>query len=303
MASINLASIQNLLRPGLAGVTGMYDQIPTQWSQVFDTENSEMNSEITAEERYLGLARLKNEGAQIEFDNAAGDRFRWTVQHTVFGLGYAVTKEAIEDNLYKKQFNTSNLGLVNSFKQTKEIVAANVLNNGTVYNASIGGDGVALFSTAHPVDGATWANRPAVDVDLNEAALENALTTIRYFPDQANLRVLAKGQKLIVPPQLEYVANRILETDLRVGTSDNDINAIKYLGKLPGGVVVMDFLTSPFAWFVKSDIKGLVNYNRRAFSTDMQADFTTGNLMVTGDERYSFAAINPRSVYGSFATS
>jgi len=297
---INLAQIRQELLPGLRGVEGRYQQIPTQWDKVFDRGTSNMAIERTSEMRFLGLAQFKTEGGSIMFDNAAGDRYVYNQEHVELGLGYAITRRAIEDNLYKDQFDPSNLGLMESFAQTKEILGADVLNSGDTYDPNVGGDGVALFSTAHPIDGNTWANRPTVDVDLSEAALENAQIAIRYFPDQAGLRIMARGKLLIVPPQLKYVATRLLMTELRPGTANNDVNALKWGDDYSEGFQVMDFLTSPYAWFVKTTIKGLLYLERRRFDTDMQVDFTTQNLLVAGTERYSFNYFNPRAAYGSF---
>lgn len=297
---INLAQIRQELLPGLRGVEGRYEQIPTQWDKVFERGTSNMAIERTSEMRFLGLAQFKTEGGAIASDNAAGDRFVYNQEHIELGLMYAITRRAIEDNLYKDQFDPSNLGLMESFAQTKEILGADILNSGDTYNPDVGGDGVALFSTAHPIDTGTWANRPSTDVQLNEAALENAQIAIRYFPDQAGLRVLARGKMLIVPPQLKYVATRLLMTELRPGTANNDVNALKWGNDYAEGFQVMDFLTSPSAWFVRTDKKGLLYLQRRTFDTDMQVDFTTQNLMVSGTERFSFNYYNPRAAYGSF---
>lgn len=297
---INLAQIRQELLPGLRGVEGRYQQIPTQWDKAFDRGTSNMAIERTSEMRFLGLAQFKTEGGSIMFDNAAGDRYVYNQEHVELGLGYAITRRAIEDNLYKDQFDPSNLGLMESFAQTKEILGADVLNSGDTYDPNVGGDGVSLFSTAHPIDGNTWANRPTVDVDLSESSLENAQIAIRYFPDQAGLRIMARGKLLIVPPQLKYVATRLLMTELRPGTANNDVNALKWGDDYSEGFQVMDFLTSPYAWFVKTTIKGLLYLERRRFDTDMQVDFTTQNLLVAGTERYSFNYFNPRAAYGSF---
>jgi hypothetical protein len=192
-----------------------------------------------------------------------------------------------------------------SFNQTKEIYAANVLNTGNVYNSAIGGDGVALYSTAHPVDGNTYANRPSVDVDLNEATLLSAMISIRRnFIDQAGLKFYARAKKMVVPPELEPIAIRLLHTELRPGTADNDTNAIRSTaGGLGEGYMVNDFLTSPYAWFLLTNIDGLLYLERVPFETDMQVEFTTDNLLVKGYERYSFSYYNPRATYGTFPTS
>ena len=303
--AVNLSAIKDLLLPGLRGIEGKYEQIPSQYDKIFTKHDSKLALERTAEMRYLGLAQLKTEGGQTSFDNGAGERYVYNQEHTEIGLGYAITRKAIDDNLYKTQFAPSNLGLVESFAQTKEIYGANILNTATTYNASVGGDGVALCATNHPIDGGTVANKPTVDVDLNEATLLNAMIAIRTnFKDQAGLKVFARGRRLVVPPQLEPVAIRLLKTELRPGTADNDVNAIfTTAGGLPEGYMVNDYLTSQYAWFLLTNIDGLSYMERIKFETDMQVDFVTDNLLVKGYERYSFGYYNWRSIYGSFPTS
>lgn len=299
----SLTDIRDLLLPGLRGVTGEYQQIPTQWTHIFRRGKSEMALERTVEMRFLPLAQLKNEGQGTTFDNASGERYVYNQEHNEIALGYSITRKAIDDNLYKAQFNPSNLGLQRAFAQTKEIYGAGVLNTANVYNAAVSGDGVALCATNHPIDGGgTVANRPTTDVDLNEATLQSALIQIRQFKDAAGLRVMARGRKLVVPIQLEYVAIRLLKTELRPGTNDNDVNATIVSGGLPEGHVVLDFLTSAFAWFVLTTIDGLLYLDRVPFETDMQVDFTTDNLLVKGYERYSFGYYNWRAIWGTFPT-
>ena len=302
--AVNLSAIKDLLLPGLRGVEGKYEMIQSQYDKVFTKHDSKMALERTAEMRYLGLAQLKTEGGQTAFDSGAGERFVYNQEHTEIALGYAITRKAIDDNLYKTQFHPSNLGLIESFQQTKEIYGANVLNTATTYNASIGGDGQALCSTAHPIDGGTVANRPTTDVDLNEATLLNGMISVRTnFKDQAGLKVFARARKLVVPPQLEPVAIRLTKTELRPGTADNDVNAIMMTaGGLPESYMVNDFLTSSRAWFLLTNIDGLSYMERIKFETDMQVDFVTDNLLVKGYERYSFGYYNFRSIYGSFPT-
>ena len=303
--AVNLSAIKDLLLPGLRGIEGKYEMIPSQYDKIFTKHDSKMALERTAEMRFLGLAQLKTEGGQTAFDNSAGERYIYNQEHTEIALGYAITRKAIDDNLYKSQFMPSNLGLVESFHQTKEIYGANVLNTATTYNASVGGDGVALCSTAHPIDGATVANTPSVQVDLNEATLLNSMIAIRTnFKDQAGLKVFARGRRLVVPPALEPVAIRLTKTELRPGTSDNDVNAIMMTaGGLPEGYMVNDFLTSQYAWFLLTNIDGLSYMERVKFESDMQVDFVTDNLLVKGYERYSFGYYNWRSIYGNFPTS
>jgi len=302
--AVNLSAIKDLLLPGLRGIEGKYEMIPSQYDKIFTKHESRMALERTAEMRYLGLAQLKTEGGQTAFDNGAGERYVYNQEHTEIALGYAITRKAIDDNLYKTQFAPSNLGLVESFQQTKEIYGANILNTATTYNASIGGDGKALIATDHPIDGGTVANKPLVDVDLNEATLLNGMISVRTnFKDQAGLKVFARARKLIVPPQLEPIAIRLTKTELRPGTADNDVNAIiSTSGGLPEGYMVNDFLTSASAWFLLTNIDGLSYMERVKFETDMQVDFVTDNLLVKAYERYSFGYYNWRAIFGSFPT-
>jgi hypothetical protein len=208
----------------------------------------------------------------------------------------------LDDNLYKDQFGPTTIGLTESFAQTEEIVHANVLNTATTFNASVGGDGVALVSTAHPIDNGTYANRPSPDVGLNEAGIEYALQQIRVFPDQAGNRLLARGRKLIVPIALEFTAERLTKAELRPGTNNNDITAFLSAGGLPDGYQVMDYLTSATAWFITTTIQGLVSYERIPFEVDLQVDPVTGNLLLIGYQRYGCAWRNPRGLWASFPT-
>ena len=302
--AVNLSSIKDLLLPGLRGVEGKYDQIPRQWDKIFTKHDSKMALERTAEMRFLGLAQLKTEGGQTAFDNGAGERYVYNQEHVEIALGYAITRKAIDDNLYKSQFQPSNLGLMESFAQTKEIYGANVLNTATTYNSAIGGDGKALCATDHPIDSGTVANTPTVQADLNESTLLNGMIAIRTnFKDQAGLKVFARGRRLIVPPAQEPVAIRLTKTELRPGTANNDVNAIMMTaGGLPEGYMVNDYLTSTRAWFLLTNIDGLSYMERVPFETDMQVDFVTDNLLIKAYERYSFAYYNWRSIYGSFPT-
>ena len=261
-----------------------------------------MAVERNASMAYLSLATLKTEGGATTFDNGAGERYVYNQYHSEIGLGYAFTRRMIDDNLYKRQWKPANLGLQKSFNQTKEIYGANVLNTATTYNATVVGDGQPLCSTAHPIDGGTFPNRFTVDMDLNEASLLNAQTSIRQlFRDNRGLRLQARARKLIVPLALEPVAIRLLKTVLRPGTADNDVNAIlETSGGIQDGFLAHDYLSSPTAWFVKTDQEGLLYLQRVAFEMDMQVDFTTDNLLVKGYERYSFSYYDPRAIWGSF---
>lgn len=303
--AVNLSSIKELLLPGLRGIEGKYEQIPAQYDKVYAKHDSKLAFERTAEMRFLGLAQLKTEGGQTAMDNGAGERFVYNQEHVEIGLGYAITRKAIDDNVYKTQFHPSNLGLIESFQQTKEIYGANILNTAQTYNNQVGGDGVALCSTAHPSDYGPLANTFTTQTDLNEATLLNSMVSVRVnFRDQAGLKVFARGRKLIIPPQLEPVAIRLLKTESRPGTADNDVNAIfTTAGGLSEGYMVMDFLTSPYAWFVLTNIDGLAYMERVGFETDMTVDFVTDNLLIKAYERYSFGYYNFRSIFGSFPTS
>lgn len=294
---ITRGSEQDLLLPGLAGVEGKYPQILRQWPNVFWRGFSKMALERIAEMRYTGLAQLKQEGAATVFDNAPGERFIWQILHSAYGLGVAITREALDDNLYKEHFGPMSMGLAESFAQTEEIIHANIINQSTTYNSNFIGDGQPLASIQHPIDNDVYANRPSPDLDLNEAAIEYALQQIRVFPDQAGLRMLARGRKLVVPIALEFTAERLTKAELRPGTNTNDITAFLSSGGLPEGYQVMDYLTSPYLWAVLSTIRGLVSYERVPFELDLQVDPVTGNLLVVAYQRYGVGIRNPRGVW------
>ena len=303
--AINRSQIPSELRPGLAAITGKYKEMPAHYKELFHIGQSRMAVEISVEMAFVGLAQLKGEGSATAFDNAAGERFKYNIQNNAVGLGYAMTREAIDDNLYKDQFGPNNMGLARAFRQTKEILCANVLNTGNVVNSTIGGDGVALFATNHPIDNGTYGNRPATDMDFNESSLEAALTQINYFPDQRGLLNSINGRKLAVAPANRWAAERIVKTEYRPGTNNNDVNAIMSSGALPGGYTVNPFFTSAYAWFLLTDLdgEGLVLYDRVPYEMDIDVDAITGNLNVTGYERYGIGYNNPRGVWGTFPTS
>lgn len=264
-----------------------------------------MAVERSTQMAFVGLPYLKDEGAATQFDNQAGERFTWAFVHIEVALGYAITRKAIDDNLYKAQFNPTNLKLQEAFAQFKEIQGANVLNLGNVYNSAQIGDGVALFSTAHPYDGGTWANTSSTPKSLNESSLLADMTNVRTnFVNERGLRILSRARRLVVPPNLEQVAIRLCKTELRPGTADNDVNAILTLsGGLPEGFIVMDFLTSSFAWFLTTNIEGLIHMLRIPYESDMWVDNITDNLLVKAYERYSFGLNDPRAAWGEFPTS
>lgn len=303
--SVNLAAIRDLLLPGLMDVTGEYPEIENNWSGVFTTHQSNMALERTTQMRYMSIARLKTEGGATTFDNNAGERFVYNMEPIEAGLGYAITRKAIDDNLYQDAFMPTNLGLAKSFREFWEVEAADIFNTATTYNAALQGDGQPLLSTAHPYDGGTWANTSTVPLNLNEASLLSGQKAIRKnFVDEAGLRVRARARKLLVPVDLEDVAIRLTTTPLRPGTGNNDVNAILTLsGGIPEGYKVMDYFTSALAWFLLTDIKGLIHLARVAFELDMFCDFITDNLLVKGYERGGFFYNDPRCVWGQIPTS
>lgn len=302
---IALAALRNELLPGLFDVRGSYDMIPRQWDKVYKTRKSNMAIERSTQMAFLGLPFFKTEGAATQFDNEAGERWAWNIEALEVALGYSMTRKAIDDNLYKQQFNPTNLKMQEVFAQFKEIQAASVLNTATVQIPGLGGDNVPLASTAHPVDGASYANRFSVDISLNESSLLQAMVNVRAgFVNERNVRILSRGRQLIIPAQLEPVAIRLLRTELRPGTSDNDVNAVlTTAGGLPEGYIALDFLTSSFGWFLKTNIEGLIHILRIPFEMDLWVDNVTDNLLCKGYERYVFAYNDPRCLYCSFPTS
>ena len=302
---VNTTQIKSELFPGLRAVEGKYKEIERQYDKIFAVGKSNMALERVTSMAYLGLARLKTEGGGTFFDNNAGERFIYNQEHIEIALGYAITRKAIDDNLYKSQFQPSNLGLQFSFNQYKEIQGASIFNSGTTYDNNVGGDGQALFSASHPIDGNTIANIPSVPQDLNESSLLNAMTTVRQtWRDNRALKIQGRARKLVVNPTLEPVAIRLVKTELRPGTADNDVNAIlSTAGGLPEGHMVNDYLTSNYAWFLLTNSKGLTYLQRIAFEMDMFVDFYTDNLLVKGYERFSFSYQDWRAVWGSFPTS
>src|SRR5882762_8942528 len=302
---VALASIRSELLPGLFDVRGSYEMIPRQWDKVFKTHKSAMAVERSTQMAFVALPFLKDEGAATQFDNNAGERFTWAFVHIEVALGYAITRKAIDDNLYKAQFNPTNLKLQEACAQFKEIQGANVLNLGNIYNNTQIGDGKALFAIDHPWDSGTWANTSAVPKSLNESSLLAVMANVRSnFVNERGLKIMARARRLVVPVNLQPVAIRLLKTELRPGTADNDVNAILTTsGGLPEGFLVMDFLTSNFAWFVTTNIEGLIHMMRIPYESDMWVDNITDNLLVKAYERYSFGYNDPRAAWGEFPTS
>lgn len=302
--AVNTAQIRSLLLPGLYDVAGEYEQIAKQWDKIFTVHKSTLRVESKAQMRILSLAQFKTEGGATAFDNNAGQRFIFNAQAFQVGLGYSITRESLDDNQYVKDFNLMKLPLANSFNQFKEINCANVLNNATTYDPTVGGDGVALSSASHPYDGGTWSNTFSTQLDLNESSLIQACLNIRAnFVDEAGLKIMARAEKLIIPVALTAVAERLLKTELRPGTANNDVNAII---SMPGGIkeyMVNDYLTSQYSWFLKTNIDGLVMMQRIPFETDMWVDNNTDNVLIKGYERYIGTYNDPRCMYISSPTS
>lgn len=300
----NSAQIKNLLLPGLYKVSGQYERYPTEWSKIFTTVKSTLQTETAVQTRILGLAQMKVEGGATAFDNNMGQRFVWNATAFEVALGYAITLRSVEDNQYTKDFNLMNLKLMDSFKEFKEIQAANVLNNSTTYDATVGGDGVALLSTSHPYDNGTWANTFSTQLDLNESSLLQAYINIgSTFVDEAGLRIDAKATKVVVPPALEPVVQRLMNAELRPGTANNDPNVIPTMSSGTDKFMVYHYLTSNYAWFVLTNKPGLHYFDRIGFDTDLWVDNVTDNIMCKGRERYTFNYRDPRALYGSTPTS
>jgi len=299
MAIITSSSFAKLLWPGLNSIYGKsYKDYPVEWEQLFEKNTSDKAYEEDVGLSSFGLASVKSEGAPITYDTER-QGFTSRYSHVVYALGFIITREIYEDDQYAKVGAQKAKGLARSMRQTKEIIGANIYNRATS-GSFLGGDGVALLSTAHPnVSGGTFSNRIAVDADLSEAALEQATIDIAGFRDDRGLLIAAKPQKLVIPYQLQFEAQRILNADGRVGTDLNDPNAIKQMGMF-NNVVVNHYLTDPDAWFILTDVAdGLKYFERRGDAFEMDNDFDTENAKFKATARYSFGWSDPRAIYGS----
>ena len=298
--AISRAQLLKELLPGLNALFGLeYSRYGEEHKEIYDTETSERSFEEETKLSGFSAAPVKNEGSAIAYDNA---QEAWTARynHETIAMGFSITEEAMEDNLYDSLSARYTKGLARAMAYTKQVKAAAILNNAfsPVYTY---GDGVSLCSTAHPlVSGGTNSNRPTVGADLNETSLENAVIQIAAWTDERDLLIAAKPKKLIVPPALQFVATRLLETSLRVGTADNDINALKNNGSIPEGYAINHWLTDTNAWFLTTDVpNGLKHFVRTPMSTSMDGDFDTGNTRYKARERYSFGVSDPLGVFGS----
>ena len=298
--AISRAQLAKELEPGLNALFGMeYARYENEHAEIFETEASDRAFEEEVLIVGFGNAETKSEGQSVNYDSASeGFTARYT--HETIALGFALTEEAVEDNLYDRLGARYTKALARSMAHTKQVKAANVLNN--AFSSSFtGGDGVSLINTSHPLaGGGTLANRQTTMADLNETSLENALISISTFVDDRNMILALQGTKLIIPPQLQFVADRLLESPGRVGTSDNAINAVRNMGLLPQGYSVNHFLTDTDAFFILTDVPdGFKHFERTPISTSMEGDFDTGNVRYKARERYSFGFSNPRCVFGS----
>jgi hypothetical protein len=299
--AISRAQLLKELLPGLNALFGLeYARYGEEHKEIFDIETSERSFEEETKLSGFSAAPVKNEGSAIAYDNGQ-EVFTARYTHETIALGFSLTEEAIEDNLYDSLSARYTKALARAMSYTKQTKAASVLNNGFAASGYNGGDGQPLFSTSHPLtSGGVNSNRPSTMVDLNETSLEAAVIQIAAWTDERSLLIAAKPKKLIIPPSLMFVATRLLETELRVGTSDNDINAIKNNGSIPEGYTVNHFLTDTNAWFLTTDVpNGLKHFVRTPMSTGMDGDFDTGNVRYKARERYSFGWSDPLGMWGS----
>ena len=298
--AISRAQLLKELVPGLNALYGLeYKTYAEEHKEIYETETSERSFEEEVKLSGFSAAPVKNEGSAMAYDNAQ-EAFTSRYNHETIALGFSLTEEAIEDNLYDSLASRYTKALARAMAYTKQIKAASVLNNG--FSSSFpGGDGVSLFNANHPlVSGGVNSNVPSVGVDLNETSLEAAIIQISQWTDERGLLIAAKARKLIVPTQLQFVATRLLQTELRVATADNDLNAVKAMGAVPEGYTVNHYLTDPNAWFIKTDVpNGLKHFVRTPMSTGMDGDFDTGNVRYKARERYSFGWSDPLGMWGS----
>lgn len=295
--AISRAQALKELLPGLNALFGLeYQKYENEHAEIYDTETSDRSFEEEVKLSGFGAAPVKPEGSAITYDNAQ-ESFTARYNHETVAMGFSITEEAMEDNLYDSLSSRYTKALARGMAYTKQVKAASLLNTG--FTTFQSGDGVTLFNTAHPtVAGGTNRNRPGTDVDLNETALEQAIIDIAAYVDERGLLIAAQARKLIVPPALMFVATRLLQTELRVGTSDNDINAMKKMGSIPEGFRVNHYLTDPDSWYIKTDIpNGMKHFVRVAMQTGMDGDFDTGNVRYKARERYSFGVSDPLAMY------
>ena len=299
--AISRAQLLKELLPGLNALFGLeYARYGEEHKEIYETETSERSFEEETKLSGFSAAPVKNEGSAIAYDNAQ-EAFTARYNHETIALGFSLTEEAIEDNLYDSLSARYTKALARAMAYTKQTKAAAVLNNGFSAGPYAGGDGVALFSTSHPlVSGGVNSNTPSTPADLNETSLEAAVIQIAAWTDERGLLIAAKPKKLVVPPALQFVSTRLLNTELRVGTNNNDINAIVNNGSIPDGYCVNNYLTDTNAWFLTTDVpNGMKHFVRTPLSNSMDGDFDTGNVRYKSRERYSFGFSDPLGMFGS----
>ena len=287
------------LEPGLNALFGLeYNRYENQHAEIFTTETSDRAFEEEVMLSGFANASVKPEGSAVTFDNAQ-ETYTARYQHETVALAFAITEEAIEDNLYDRLSSRYTKALARSMANTKQVKAANVLNR--AFNSSFaGGDGKELCATDHPTIFGTVKNELSTSADLSETSLEQALIDINAFTDERGLKVAARGVKMIIPSELQFTAERIMNSANRVGTADNDINALKSMGMIPQGYSVNNYLTDTDAFFIITDVpNGLKYFERSPIKTSMEGDFDTGNVRYKARERYSFGFSDPRGIFGS----
>jgi len=297
--AISRAQLLKELLPGLNALFGLeYKKYENEHTDIYVTENSERSFEEEVKLSGFGAAPVKSEGSALAYDNAQ-EAFTARYNHETVAMGFSITEEAMEDNLYDSLSSRYTKALARAMAYTKQVKAASLLNTG--FTAFKGGDAVSLFNSSHPtVGGGVNSNQPAVAADLNETSLEQAVIDIAAFVDERGLLIACRPKKMIVPPSLMFVATRLLQTEMRVGTADNDLNALKSNGSIPGGYGVNHYLTDADAWFLTTDCpNGMKHFVRKAMSTGMDGDFDTGNVRYKARERYSFGVSDPLGMYGS----
>ena len=297
--AISRAQLAKELEPGLNALFGLeYDRYENEHAEIFDEESSDRAFEEEVMLAGFSTAPTKSEGGAVSFDDAQ-ETFTARYTHETIALAFSITEEAIEDNLYDRLASRYTKALARSMAQTKQIKAAAILNNAFSTSSAIG-DGAALASSSHPTINGNQSNILSVASDLNETSLEQALIDIAGFKDERGLKIAVRGTKLIIPKELQFTAERIMNSNLRVGTSDNDANAIKNMGMLPEGAVVNHFLTDTDAFFIKTDApNGFKYFNRSPIKTAMEGDFDTGNMRFKARERYSFGVSDWRCVFAT----
>jgi len=298
--AISRAQLLKELLPGLNALFGLeYKKYGEEHKEIYETETSERSFEEETKLSGFSAAPVKNEGSALQYDNA---QEAWTARyvHETIAMGFSLTEEAIEDNLYDSLSARYTKALARAMAYTKQVKAAAILNNAFTGGPTYG-DGVVLCSTAHPlVSGGTNSNRPTVAADLNETSLEAAVIQIAGWTDERGLLIASQPRKLIVPPSLQFVATRLLETELRVGTADNDLNALKNNSSIREGYTVNHYLIDTNAWFLCTDVpNGLKHFVRSPLQNGMDADFDTGNSRYKARERYSFGVSDPLGIFGS----